>query len=408
MGAGLVAAVLVLAAREHYTYRVGFWTRLQDLCLAALAVFTAAAASAFLFSAPLPRVDLVVTSAVFPLAAMCFRWAARASLEAAGLWQISAVVVGDGAWPGKAAHILQSERELGYAVAACIAPPRPDQVTGASIWQRILRSHQASLLVLAYGAHTHPDPALVASLVRGRVPFALMPEGSHLPMVGARRMALAQDATLICYRNNLQKPLARATKILFDLAAAGAALVILAPVMLIIAVLVKLDGGPVFFAHTRLGAGGRSFRCLKFRSMVTDSEAALNDLFKRDPAAREEWLRTHKLRRDPRVTAIGHVLRMTSLDELPQLLNVLRLEMSLVGPRPIVSQEVPRYGDNIAYYYETRPGVTGLWQVSGRSDTTYAQRVHLDSWYVKNWTLAGDLSILARTIPAVLSGRGAG
>jgi undecaprenyl-phosphate galactose phosphotransferase len=142
--------------------------------------------------------------------------------------------------------------------------------------------------------------------------------------------------------------------------------------------------------------------------MVTDSERALNDLFKRDPAAQEEWLRTHKLRRDPRVTAIGYVLRMTSLDELPQLLNVLRLEMSLVGPRPIVSQEVPRYGDNIAFYYETRPGITGLWQVSGRSDTTYAQRVHLDSWYVKNWTLAGDLSILARTIPAVLSGRGAG
>jgi undecaprenyl-phosphate galactose phosphotransferase len=141
--------------------------------------------------------------------------------------------------------------------------------------------------------------------------------------------------------------------------------------------------------------------------MVVDSGAVLNRLLQEDPAAAEEWARTHKLRHDPRVTWIGRLLRKTSLDELPQLLNVLRLDMSLVGPRPIVSLEIPKYGEDIAYYYETRPGITGLWQVSGRSDTTYGQRVRLDTWYVKNWTLWKDLEILCRTIPAVISGRGA-
>ncbi len=408
LACALVAALVVLAAREHYTYRVAFWAKVRDLTHAGIAAFAAGATVAFLVAAPLPRLQLLATVAAFPFAALGFRWIARAALDAAGVWRIPVVVIGDGAWAGAAAQILQSERELGYTIAACIAKPDTDRLVGPHTWKRVLGSHQARLLVLACGAETPLDLALIASLVRDRVPYALLPEGAGLPMVGATRIGLAQDAVLICYRNNLRKPLARAVKLGFDLAVAGAALVVLAPVMLIVAALVRLDGGPVLYAHTRIGAGGQTFRCLKFRSMVIDSDAALSELFARNPAARDEWLRTHKLRDDPRVTWIGRILRKTSLDELPQLLNVVRLEMSLAGPRPIVSQEVPKYGDDIVYYYETRPGITGLWQVSGRSDTTYARRVHLDSWYVKNWTLGGDLSILFRTIPAVLTARGAG
>ncbi len=168
-----------------------------------------------------------------------------------------------------------------------------------------------------------------------------------------------------------------------------------------------MDGGPALYAHRRIGAGGREFMCLKFRSMITDGDAVLRRLLETDPKAAAEWSETRKLRRDPRITWIGRILRTTSLDELPQLLNVLRLEMSLVGPRPIVRGEIERYADEIAFYYETRPGITGLWQVSGRSDTSYVQRVHLDTWYVKNWTLWHDLAILAKTIPAVLKRQGA-
>ena len=201
--------------------------------------------------------------------------------------------------------------------------------------------------------------------------------------------------------------LSRASKILLDLFGAATLILALSPLLLAISVLVKLDGGPVFYAHPRLGAGKRRFRCLKFRSMRQDSNAMLERVLRTDAVAAIEWNATHKLRNDPRVTLIGSFLRRTSLDELPQLFNVLRLEMSLVGPRPIVDDEVGHYGNSIACYYAMRPGLTGLWQVNGRSSTTYRKRVQLDTWYVKNWTLWRDVLILAKTVPAVLKRTGA-
>ncbi len=212
---------------------------------------------------------------------------------------------------------------------------------------------------------------------------------------------------LLLTANVERTPAARATKVVFDVVAAVIMLIVLTPVLLAISLLVALDGGPVLYAHTRIGAGGRKFHCLKFRSMAQDSDAVLRHLLQTDPAAAAEWAEKQKLRNDPRITWIGRLLRSTSLDELPQLFNVLRLEMSLVGPRPIVAAEVPRYRDAIAYYYEARPGLTGLWQISGRSDTGYAQRVALDTWYVKNWSMWHDVAILAKTVPAVLKRRGA-
>jgi lipopolysaccharide/colanic/teichoic acid biosynthesis glycosyltransferase len=199
----------------------------------------------------------------------------------------------------------------------------------------------------------------------------------------------------------------RVAKRTLDMAVAVLALLCLSPLLLAIALLVKTDGGPALFAHGRIGQHGRRFRCLKFRTMGVDAERRLQDLLAADPAAAAEWAATQKLTADPRVTDIGAVLRKTSLDELPQLLNVLRGEMSLVGPRPIVAAEVSRYGDSIACYYAVQPGVTGLWQVSGRSETTYAYRVQLDAAYVRNWSFWRDLAILLKTLPAVLARRGA-
>jgi undecaprenyl-phosphate galactose phosphotransferase len=141
--------------------------------------------------------------------------------------------------------------------------------------------------------------------------------------------------------------------------------------------------------------------------MVQDADRVLDHVLATDPAAAAEWAATQKLRDDPRVTAFGRFLRRSSLDELPQLFNVLRGEMSLIGPRPIVQAEVARYGEEIEYYYQTKPGITGLWQVSGRSDTSYQRRVALDVWYVRNWTLWHDIAILLKTVPAVLLQRGA-
>jgi len=194
----------------------------------------------------------------------------------------------------------------------------------------------------------------------------------------------------------------------FNRAGAAVLLVVLSPVLLAIAWSIwREDGAPVFFAHWRVGQKGRLFRCLKFRSMVRRADLVLAEVLERDPVAKEEWARDHKLRRDPRVLRIGDFLRKSSLDELPQLLNVLRGEMHLVGPRPVVVQEIPRYGEHKRHYFAVKPGMTGLWQVSGRNNLTYAQRVALDARYVETRSLWMDLRILARTVRVLVTRDGA-
>lgn len=194
----------------------------------------------------------------------------------------------------------------------------------------------------------------------------------------------------------------------FDVLVSGAAILILSPIYLGLIAAVKLTSpGPVFFGHLRVGRHGRMFRTWKFRTMVTNGDEVLERHLESDPEARAEWDRTHKLARDPRVTSIGGFLRRWSLDELPQLWNVLNGTMSLVGPRPIVTGEIPKYGPWFTDYAAVRPGLTGLWQVSIRTDTSYDERVQLDAYYVQHWTPWLDMLILARTSIVVIRGEGA-
>ncbi|KQP82633.1 hypothetical protein ASF57_10675 [Methylobacterium sp. Leaf117] len=192
-----------------------------------------------------------------------------------------------------------------------------------------------------------------------------------------------------------------------DISVAAIALFLLLPLLLMLGLLVwASDRKAPIFRHMRIGRDGRHFGCLKFRSMITDGDAVLRAHLAANPAARHEWEATHKLTHDPRITKLGSILRKTSLDELPQLVNVLRGEMSLVGPRPIVSSEIERYGAAFATCFSVTPGVTGLWQVSGRSDCSYAERVALDLDYATRWSFSRDMAILLRTVPTVLTQRG--
>jgi undecaprenyl-phosphate galactose phosphotransferase len=185
-------------------------------------------------------------------------------------------------------------------------------------------------------------------------------------------------------------------------------LLLLGPLMLAVAWLTwKRDGAPIFFAHYRVGCDGKLFRCLKFRTMYRNADQMLADLLRDDPAARAEWARDQKLVNDPRVTPVGNFLRRTSLDELPQLFNVLRGEMTLVGPRPITVAELTRYGRVRWHYLSVRPGLTGLWQVSGRNNTTYEERVALDRRYVEHRSIWLDLKILLKTVRVVVARDGA-
>lgn len=192
-----------------------------------------------------------------------------------------------------------------------------------------------------------------------------------------------------------------------DVVGAMLALIFFAPTMIIIYALLMVSGGSPIFAHLRVGKNGELFLCYKFRSMVNDASKVLAEYLESNAAAREEWDRTFKLTCDPRISRIGNFLRRTSMDELPQLFNVLRGEMSLVGPRPIVPSEIVRYSDKIRAYYRCRPGITGLWQVSGRNDVTYDKRVQLDVVYARKQSIWLDVAILFRTVRVVIGGRGA-
>lgn len=199
-----------------------------------------------------------------------------------------------------------------------------------------------------------------------------------------------------------------AAKRAIDVVGALGGLIVLFPVFLTVAVLITLqDGGPPLFSHKRVGRYGRLFKCWKFRSMIRNGDALLKERLETDPAAADEWQRTQKLTNDPRITPLGQFIRRASIDELPQLWNVLIGEMSLVGPRPITRPELDRYGKERRYYLLVRPGLTGLWQVSGRSDTAYDARIKLDREYVERWSFERDCMIILKTIPAVLAARGA-
>jgi len=193
----------------------------------------------------------------------------------------------------------------------------------------------------------------------------------------------------------------------FDIIAALAAILLLLPLFCLIALAIKLwDRGPIFYRHRRVGANGTAFDCLKFRSMVMNGDEVLSHHLAVNGAAAREWEESRKLRDDPRITPLGASMRKTSIDELPQLVNILKGEMSFVGPRPIVTAEVPKYGAAIAHYLRARPGLTGPWQVSGRNDVDYTTRVALDRGYVEDWSFRRDLVIIAKTARVVLTARG--
>jgi len=196
-------------------------------------------------------------------------------------------------------------------------------------------------------------------------------------------------------------------KRVFDFSLALFAIVFFAPILALLSLfLLATQGRPIFIRHQRVGWQGKAFPCFKFRTMVTDADEVLQRHLRRNAEARLEWAATRKLKHDPRITALGHVLRKSSVDELPQLVNILRGEMSFVGPRPIVRDEAAHYGQYFSHYMHVRPGLTGLWQISGRNDTSYQTRVQLDVQYVAQRSFARDIGIIVRTIPAVLRSKG--
>lgn len=417
---GLVALGLMLfqARYQHYTDRKPFWTELGEVLenVVVLALIDLAILSLTRWnSSRLWWLSVWLAAAMF--VPLC-RALLRHGLLLAGWWQRPTVIIGTGPNADEALLALRSEPQLGFEIVAQVAADGgPMSLPGSALPRMathelaMLADQQAGLqvvLALEYQEAEAREHWLRQLALWHLQDVCVIPALRGIPLFGTDiSWFFSHEVALLRLRNNLRRWPARLTKRLFDLAAAILLIVLLSPLMAVLALRIRSDGGPAVFTHLRIGKNGQAFPCFKFRTMVVDAEARLAQLLANDSARCAEWERDHKLKDDPRISPVGHFLRRTSLDELPQLFNVLRGEMSLVGPRPIVQAELAKYGPDADYFLMVRPGLTGLWQVSGRNDVGYEQRVYLDTWYVKNWSLWYDIAILFKTVRVVLRRDGA-
>ena len=333
------------------------------------------------------------------------------------------VLVGAPATAQEAAAALASEPLMGYRPVALVSlasqcqasVPLAGQALQPVAYDAQVRDFlaQPGPYQLVFALDARNDAwlrSLAQELMLTRDDIVLAPPLNGMPLLGMEvSHFFSHEVLLLRARNNLKRRGPQLLKRAIDIVAASVLLVLLAPLMLWVAWRIKReDGGPVFYVHPRVGRHGHLFPFIKFRSMVMDADAALQRWQASHPALYAQYRANNfKLAQDPRVTPIGRWIRRTSIDELPQLLNVLRGDMSLVGPRPLLARELPDYGPSIGTYGQARPGITGLWQISGRSNSTFAHRIAMDLWYVRNWSLWYDIVILLRTVRVVLRQEGA-
>ncbi|WP_303813906.1 undecaprenyl-phosphate galactose phosphotransferase WbaP [Selenomonas ruminantium] len=273
----------------------------------------------------------------------------------------------------------------------------------------VANSHVQNVIITAPGMERDKLQQLITTVQPHVRNLSYVPDLIGTPMMGVEAQVLFTEEILMLHlRNNLAMRRNKIYKRIFDLVCTICGGLLILPIIAVVALLVAIDNkGNVIFAHRRIGKDGKEFPCYKFQSMVPNAQEILQDYLAKNPAACKEWEESFKLTNDPRVTKLGGFLRKTSLDELPQLWNVIKGDMSLVGPRPIVKKEIERYGEYFREYAMVLPGITGMWQASGRSDTTYEERVEMDTWYVRNWSVWLDIMYLAKTFTAVIFGKGA-
>ncbi|MSP36652.1 MAG: undecaprenyl-phosphate galactose phosphotransferase WbaP [Limnohabitans sp.] len=416
-GLVFLGLMLFLMRFQHYSDRRPFWDELGDILRLvgslALLDMTLVASTRWNSSRLWWLLVWVLAVAMIVWGRMATRW----MLKQMGLWIRPTIIIGHGENASEAAIALESEPRMGFEVGGYVnvdeSSPRL-RLNGDTL----LNLHQLETLADQPGiqwvialehAQSEQREHWLRTLTQwGATDISVIPAMRGVPLYGTDiAHFFSHEVALLRVRNNLRRWPARLTKRLFDTSLAAFLLILISPLMLLIALALKMEGGSVLFAHQRVGKNGRKFYCYKFRSMVPNADQQLQLILQQNPDLSAEWHKEHKLKDDPRVSKVGDFLRRTSLDELPQLFNVLKSEMSLVGPRPIVQDELQKYGLEKSYYLMVRPGMTGLWQVSGRNNVDYETRVYLDAWYVKNWSLWYDLAILFKTIKVVFWRNGA-
>lgn len=403
----------------HYFKRLPYWAEYkQRVILVLVAIIAQGAFASYQLQPITPWVFAWLAGLGFYILLSALF---RSGLRKANVWKIPTVIVGSGPNAVACAKNLLRENYLGYDLLCFLSVDNAlkdaIQINGVDVPVKnmtskvdvFLRRLGCPCLIMATENNCLGKLDTYADKIGLNYPSLLVSQ--HLKAIlnapNQSRHLLIHEILLLEIQSKINQLASRFAKRTFDCIAAATLLILLAPVLVVIALLIKKSGPGVIFSHTRIGRGGKPFGCLKFRTMVPNAKSVLEHLLATDENARKEWYEDFKLKNDPRITAVGKFLRATSLDELPQLWNVLCGDMSLVGPRPVIKDEIERYGVQAAFYYKAKPGITGLWQVSGRNDITYDSRIDLDVWYVENWSLWKDIIILIRTVKVVFSRDGA-
>lgn len=417
-------SVGIFWGKGHYSKRKPFANEIKDILKITSAVGAGYVVVLFLSKLQFSRASVLVNWAAIPIAIVAIRWIVKRILMALGGWVRPMIIIGWGENAVETALAFKDEPLMGLKLAAFLTPAGKDRLIhdikdkhGNLIPcfslgldpNQTLKQLGRPHVVLALeqgGVEAYQD--MILQLSRHNTDVQLVPSLRGLPLYGMEaNHFFAHEVLILTMRNNLARRLPRLIKRCFDLVVSVSVLLVGLPVFLFIAFKVSQSGRPIFFGHTRVGQHNRPFKCYKFRTMAPNADKLLAELLASSAEARAEWERDFKLKNDPRITPIGQFLRKTSLDEIPQLWNVLKGDMSLVGPRPVVTAELERYGNQVDYYLEAKPGVTGLWQISGRNDVSYDTRVYLDSWYVKNWSMFNDIVILIKTVKVIFRKDGA-
>lgn len=405
--------------KQTYMNRIQFW-KVLERCFAAVFYGTAAIIVVLYFvkeAGNTSRFFILLNGVFVFILVIFFRYIMKRILCHFDIFRIPILIIGG----GKTAEVLVKGIKDNYGEMYKIIGILEDYERNEELRQypvlggfrdaeRIIKERDINNVVIAAPGLAQND---IISLVNRVQPLvhnlSIVPNLIAIPMSGIKAERFFNEKIMLLrLKNNLASPLNRWIKYSFDFICTLIGTVIISPLLLLIATWIYFDSpGPVIFKHIRIGKNGKAFGCYKFRTMCMNADKKLAELLANDTAAKVEWERDFKLKDDPRVTKVGKFLRKTSLDELPQIFNVLKGEMSLVGPRPVVEEELEKYGEYLDDYLMVRPGITGMWQVNGRSDTTYEERVHMDSWYVRNWSIWIDIMLLWRTVKSVIKCEGA-
>ena len=418
-------ALFMFYNRGHYTRRTPWWSQVQYVALTLIFALMVNGFILYSLRYSFSRASVFLSWIFAFFFILLGRQIIQLILEKLGKWHFSAVLIANTEMATDILYALSSDHYTGCRVNTLVLKENIDNdidrtflpkdfrdiivASGVADYSSYIKKNPGEFYIISLDSLDYEDRDKIFDLMQKlNAEYVVIPPTAKVSLYGMEpQYFFGHDIMFLRPRYSIHSPLGRSIKRSIDLIASSILITLLLPFFPIVAFMIKKDGEKIFFKSPRIGFRGKPFMCWKFRTMVPDAARKLEDVLSNDPNARDEYDKFKKLQDDPRITKIGKLLRKASIDELPQLINVLKGEMSLVGPRPILKSERDVYGEPLTLYKTVKPGITGLWQVSGRNEATFGQRVYFDKWYIQNWSIWHDFVILLKTVHTVFFRSGA-